>query len=293
MAFHAKARGRSGAAWEAGVTANVLGVWRARNVLRFLVRRDLAVKYQASVLGYLWSLIEPLMMGAIYWFVFGFLYGDRAGPPGGGPPYIVYLMSGIFAYMWVNGVLSETTGSLTGQKNLITTMNVPREVFPIGRVLARLVEFAAGLPILVAIVLLMNATSPADEQADFGWSLLAIPLAVLLQVVFLIGVGLLLSSINVMLPDVERFMRLVQRLIFYGSPIIYPYQLVAEKLKGWVWIYDLNPLVGILELYHSAWYPDVFPSARLLAMSIGGCLVTFVGGWLVFRRLEPSVLKEL
>jgi ABC-2 type transport system permease protein len=278
---------------EAGVTANVVGVWRARNVMRFLVRRDLAVKYQASVLGYLWSLIEPLMMGAIYWFVFDFLYGERSGPPGGGPPYIVYLMSGIFAYMWVNGVLSETTGSLTGQKNLITTMNVPREVFPIGRVMARLVEFAAGMPILLAIVLLMNATHPADQQAGFGWSLLAIPLAVLLQVVFLIGVGLLLSSINVMLRDVERFMRLVQRLVFYGSPIIYPYQLVADKLGDWVWIYNLNPLVGILELFHAAWYPQIFPSAGLLAMTAAVAVVTFIGGWLVFRRLEPSVLKEL
>jgi ABC-2 type transport system permease protein len=96
-----------------------------------------------------------------------------------------------------------------------------------------------------------------------------------------------------MLPDVERFMRLVQRLVFYGSPVIYPYERVAERLGDWVWLYNLNPLVGILELYHAAWYPGVFPSAGLLAVSVAGCLATFVGGWLVFRRLEPSVLKEL
>jgi ABC-2 type transport system permease protein len=290
MAFRGKRRAQR---WEAGVTSSVVGVWRARNVLGFLVRRDLAVKYQSSVLGYFWSLIEPLMIGAIYWFVFGFLFGERTGPEGDGPAYIVYLMSGIFAYMWVNGVLSETTGALTGQKNLITTMSVPREVFPIGRVMARLVEFTAGLPILVLIVLIMNATQPPDRQADFGLSLLAIPLAMVLQLVFLTGVGLFLSSVNVMLPDVQRFMRLIQRFLFYGAPIIYPYTLVADKLGSWVWIYNLNPLVGILELYHSAWYPQVYPSATLLAVSIAGCLITFVGGWLVFRRLEPSVLKEL
>jgi ABC-2 type transport system permease protein len=275
------------------VTSSVVDVWRARNVLRFLVRRDLAIKYQQSVLGYFWSLIEPLMMGAIYWFVFGFLYGGRASPEGG-PPYIVYLMAGIFAFMWVTGVIGEATGSLNGQKALITTMNVPREVFPIGRVFARFAEFAAGVPVLLAIVLILNAVSPPDEQATFGWTLLAIPLAVVLQGIFLIGVALLLSSINVMLPDVERFMRLVQRFIFYGTPIIYPLQQVEDNLDSpWIWIYKANPLVGIIELHHAAWYPQTFPSATLLTVCIVGCLVTFVVGWFVFRRLEPAVLKEL
>lgn len=277
------------------MTSSVVDVWRSRNVLRFLVRRDLAIKYQQSVLGYFWSLIEPLMMGAIYWFVFGFLYGgSRATPGGEGPPYIVYLMAGIFAFMWVTGVISEATGALTNQKALITTMNVPREVFPVGRVLARFWEFAAGIPILILIVLILNAFSGPDQQARFGWTLLAIPLAVVLQGIFLVGVALLLSSINVMLRDVERFMRLVQRFIFYGTPIIYPLQQVEQNLGSpWIWIYKANPLVGIVELHHSAWYPQTFPSATLLTVCVAGCLVTFIVGWLVFRRLEPAVLKEL
>lgn len=277
------------------MTSSVVDLWRSRNVLRFLVRRDLAIKYQQSVLGYLWSLIEPLMMGAIYWFVFGFLYGgSRATPDGGGPPYIVYLMSGIFAFMWVTGVISEATGALTNQKALITTMNVPRQVFPIGRVLARFWEFAAGIPVLIVIVLVLNAVSGPDQQATFGWTLLAIPLAVVLQAIFLTGVALLLSSINVMLRDVERFMRLAQRFIFYGTPIIYPLARVESNLGSpAIWIYKANPLVGIVELHHSAWYPQTFPSAKLLIVCVTGCLVTFILGWSVFRRLEPAVLKEL
>jgi ABC-2 type transport system permease protein len=276
------------------VTSSVVDVWRSRSVLRFLVRRDLAIKYQQSVLGYVWSLIEPLMMGAIYWFVFGVLYGgSRAGPEGSGPPYIVYLLAGIFAFMWITGVLTEATSALTSQKALITTMNVPREVFPVGRVLARFWEFAAGLPILLVIILVINAFAGPDEQTKFGWTLLAIPLAVVLQAIFLVGIALLLSSINVMLRDVERFMRLVQRFVFYGTPIIYPMERVEENLGRWVWVYKSNPLVGILELHHSAWYPQTFPSATLLAVCTAGCLVTFVVGWLVFRRLEPAVLKEL
>jgi ABC-2 type transport system permease protein len=270
------------------MTSSLVGVWRARNVLQFLVRRDLAIKYQQSVMGYLWSLLEPLGIGLIYYFVFVVVMG-RAGLGGvvTEQEYILYLMSGIFSFMWTSGVLSEATGALTGQKSLITTMNVPREVFPLGRVIARSAEFLAGLPILALIAALRGV--------DFGWWLLALPLAILLQLVFLTGIALLLSSVNVMLQDIERFMRMIQRLVFYGSPILYPLVLVeSSSLPGWLkLLYQANPLVGIVEIHHAVWFPQLFPSAALLITCVVGCLVTLVTGWLVFRWLEPAVLKEL
>jgi ABC-2 type transport system permease protein len=270
------------------VTSSVVGVWRARNVLRYLVRRDLALKYQQSVMGYLWSLIEPIGIGLIYYFVFIVVIGRGTQLAEILPPkvFILYLMAGIFSYMWTSGVLGEAPGALTGQKNLITTMNVPREVFPIGRVVARSAEFLAGIPILVGIAILTDAA--------VGWSLLVLPLAMLVQGTFLIGVALLLSSINVMLQDIERFMRMISRLVFYSSPILYPLAFVNENLPPWAQaIYKANPLVGIIELHHAVWFPEMFPSAALLTACVVGSLFTLGVGWLVFRRLEPSVLKEL
>lgn len=270
------------------MTSSVMGVWRARNVLRYLVRRDLALKYQQSAMGYLWSLIEPVGIGLIYYFVFVVVIGRGGRLEEVMEPrfYILYLMAGIFSYMWTSGVLSEATGALTGQKNLITTMNVPREVFPIGRVVARSAEFLAGLPILLGIALIVGA--------PFGWSLLVLPLAMLVQAIFLTGIALLLSSVNVMLQDIERFMRMISRLVFYSSPILYPLIMVDDNLPRWaVLIYKANPLVGIVELHHAAWFPNLFPSAPLLVTCLAGCLITLVTGWLVFRRLEPAVLKEL
>jgi ABC-2 type transport system permease protein len=272
------------------VASSAVEVWRSRNVLRYLVRRDLTLKYQQSVMGYLWSLIEPLGIGLIYYFVFVLIIG-RGGRLSGSIPedqYILYLMSGIFSFMWTNGVLSEATRALTGQKSLITTMNVPREVFPVGRVIARSAEFLAGLPILLVIAVWVGAS--------FTWWLLVLPLAVLLQATFLFGIGLLLSSVNVMLQDIERFMRMIHRLVFYSSPILYPLALVQEsdRLPEWAKvIYLANPLVGILEIHHAAWFPQLFPATGLLLTCVAGCLLTLGGGWLVFRRLEPAVLKEL
>jgi ABC-2 type transport system permease protein len=267
------------------VASSAVSVWRARHVLQFLVRRDLAIKYQQAFMGYLWSLIEPLAMGGIYYFVFEIMRGTgRAAPDG--PHYILYLLSGIFAYMWINGALGEATGALTGQRSLISTMKVPREIFPIAKVAARFVEFVAVLPVLGFVAVLTNAS--------FSWWLFSILLAVVLQIVFLTGVALLLAAVNVMFRDVERFMRLIQRMIFYGAPILYTMQMVEDSLPPWALaIYQANPIVAIIELHHAAWYPQVFPSLGMLAVASVGSLATLLLGWWVFRRLEPAVLKEL
>jgi ABC-2 type transport system permease protein len=273
------------------VASSTVGVWRSRNVLRYLVRRDLTLKYQQSVMGYLWSLLEPIGIGLIYYFVFIVVIG-RGGRLAELMPeshYILYLMAGIFSYMWTSGVIGQATSALTGQKSLITTMNVPRQVFPISRVFARSAEFLVGLPILVGIALIVGV--------ELTWWLLVLPAAVLVQGIFLTGVALILSSLNVLMSDIERFMSMISRLVFYSSPILYPLVFVqeAESLPEWLKIaYHLNPLVGIVELHHTAWFGELTaPSVALLVTCVTGSLLTLVGGWLLFRRLEPTVLKEL
>lgn len=268
------------------MSSSVVAVWSHRSVLRLLVRRDLTVKYQQSVLGYFWSLIEPLAMGLIYWFVFGVLYGTRVGPADG-PPFAMFILSGIFAWMWFNSAIGEATSALTGQARLITTMKVPREVFPIGRVVGRFAEYLAGLPILVLAAVIFGA--------PFGWYLLCLPLAIALQATLLIGLALTLASTNVLLRDVERFMRLAQRLLFYAAPIIYPLSMIQDaNMPEWAKaLYQANPLVGIFQLHHAVWYPSEFPQTELLLGSMSGCLIVLFFGWWVFRNLERRVLKEL
>jgi ABC-2 type transport system permease protein len=260
-------------------------------VLRYLVRRDLALKYQQSVMGYLWSLLEPIGIGLIYYFVFIVVIG-RGGRLAELMPaqhYILFLMAGIFSYMWTSGVINQATSALTGQKSLITTMNVPRQVFPISRVFARSAEFLVGLPILAGIALVVGV--------GLSWWLLVLPAAILVQGTFLTGLALILSSLNVLMNDIERFMSMISRLVFYSSPILYPLVFVyeADSLPQWLKvIYLANPLVGIVELHHTAWFGELTaPSVGLLVTCLTGSLLTLVAGWLLFRRLEPAVLKEL
>jgi ABC-2 type transport system permease protein len=268
------------------MSAGLAAMWSSRSVLRVLVHRDLSLKYQQSILGYLWSLIEPLTMALIYWFIFGLLFDTQLV---GGGSYSMFIISGIFAWAWFNSAINDSTTALTAQSRLVTTINLPRELFPVGKVLGRFAEFLAGVPILAGAAYVFHAT--------ITWrTFLGLPLAIVLQFTLLTGISLLLSAVTVMLRDVERFVRLVVRVLFYAAPIIYPLNKVHESttLPGWAkHIYLADPMVGIFQLQHAAWFPQEWPSNALLATTVIGTIAVLLLGLWVFRRLEAAVLKEL
>lgn len=267
-------------------TTGLTALWRHRQTLRVLVQRDLAVKYQKTMMGYLWSLIEPLGMAAIYFFIFGILYdADDIGTAG----YALHIVSGIFAWMWASSAMTESTTCLTSQSSLITTMRVPREVFPVARVFARFAEFVAGIPIIVLFAIFVGGSDV------WGWNLLMLPVAIAIQAVLLTGISFILASANVLYRDVQRFMRLVMRMLFYAAPVIYPFTRVEDAaMPEWLkTAYQANPFVGIIRLHHGAWIPEELPGWRPVAYSaVLAVLLLFFGRWL-FHRLEPRVLKQL
>lgn len=276
-------------------TTGITALWRHRQTLRVLVQRDLAVKYQKTVMGYLWSLLEPMGLATIYWFVFGVVMevGARGEPALKDVSYGLYIVSGIFAWMWASSAMSESTSSLTSQSSLITTMKVPREVFPVSRVVARFFEFLAGIPIIVVFALLGGGIG----AGTFGWNLLLLIPAVLLQAVLLTGLAFFLAAFNVLYRDVQRFMRLVTRILFYALPSIYPLSMVMDqtRLPDWVkTVYLANPFVTVIELHHEAWIPGLSNlSWPMVTSSVAiSVFLLFFGRW-CFHRLEPKVLKEL
>ncbi len=280
---------RSGETTQAPVKVPAVAATRTRtqDVLALLVRRDLAVKYQDSALGYLWSLLEPLGMALVYWFVFGVVYhSDGSALP-------LHVVVGIFAWMWAQSAITESTKALSSQANLITTIKAPRAIFPLGRVVARFAEYLAGIPIIVGFVILFR------NHAHVGLNLAWLPAAIGLQFVLLSGIALILSSVNVLYSDVERMMRVVTRMLFYLAPIVYPLSRITGVhghggLPAWgVRIYELNPFVGIFQMQHAAWEAGQFvPPTLAVKAIIGSALVLWLGWW-TFHRLESTVLKEL
>lgn len=258
-----------------------------------LARRDLAVKYQSSVLGYLWSLLDPLLQAMVYWFVFGVLYHSSRSltDPHTGHQlnvgYPLYIVSSIFAWMWFSSGINESTHALSSQSSLITTLQVRREIFPVARVTARAAEFIAGIPIVMIFAVIFNGS--------FTWRLALYPLVFVVEGLLLIGISLMMSPLNVLYRDLERITRVGTRLLMYSAPTIYPLSRVfTPGVPHWIKVvYELNPLVGIIELNHGMWIPALMPTWHVIVASICGSLIVFMLGWWVFRRFESPVLKEL
>lgn len=252
---------------------------RYRRSLWLLTSRDLKVRYTTSALGYLWSVIDPLLMAGIYFFVFVLVF-HRSVP--GQSPYIVFLVSGLLPWTWFNGAISDSTRAFSSEGKLIRSTTIPRTIW-IGRiVLAKGIEFLLSIPVLVVFALLTGA--PVHWEA-----VLWIP-AIILQAALTFGLGLIIAPLVVFFRDLERAVKLILRLLFYASPIIYGLNDLA-KLHLTFWG-AFNPLSGIIGLYRSAFFPqdlnwfDVAVSAVLTALIV-------VVGILVYRRTISTVLKEI
>jgi ABC-type polysaccharide/polyol phosphate export permease len=276
------------------LTTGFTALMRHRHALSVLVRRDLAVKYQSTAMGYVWSLIEPLGLTLIYWFVFDVVFGGgRSIPNDEGTPqagYLLFIVSGIFAYQWFSQAVNQGAGALGGQSALITVMKVPREVFPVSKVFARFAEYVVGFPIIIAVALFDGGT--------WGWNMLWLIPAILVQTMLLAGMTFILAAANVLYKDVQRFLGLFMRVLFYASAIIFPVTKVAEAktMQDHPWLFDLfstNPLIGIFAMHRAAFIPELGPNTFQLCVAIGfSAFLMFFGRW-IFYRMEPRVLKAL
>lgn len=246
--------------------------------LWLLSARDLRVRYATSVLGYLWSVLDPLVMSAIYWFVFTVVF-HRKGV--GEEPYIVFLIAAMLPWVWFNTSVGEFTRAFKKDARLIRSTAIPRSIWVLRVILTKGLEFTFAIPVLVLFAVFAGARP--------NWSLLLFPVAMIWQAVLLIGLGLLVAPLCVLWADLERTTALILRALFYISPIIYGFKDLPGPLH---FLGALNPLSGIFTLYRVGLFPGQWRTEPVLV----GALVTLVFlalGLFTFRALERDVLKEL
>ncbi|MBF4573867.1 ABC transporter permease [Herbiconiux sp. VKM Ac-1786] len=254
------------------------GGWsRYRHSLWLLTRRDLRVRYSTSALGYVWSILDPLVMAGIYWFVFTQVFQR----PVGAEPYIVFLLSALLPWMWFNGSVSDSTRAFLREAKLIRSTKIPRTIWVNRLVLSKGIEFVASIPVLAFFAIF----SGAAVNVDLVW----FPLGILLQAVLTVGVTLIVAPLVVFFRDLERAVKLALRFLFYASPIIYGTHDLPSELQSWA---AFNPLSGIFSLYRAGFFPDQLDWYQV---GIGALmsLVLLAIGVLVFQRSERSVLKEI
>ncbi len=270
------------------MTKRLAALWAERKVCWLLVKRDLRVRYARSVLGYLWSLIEPLANALIYFMLFGFIFVTSVEP--GHRPYFLFLLIGLLPWQWFNNSVSDSTRALLQEWKLVKSTRLPREIWVVRLVLAKGIEFLLSLPVLAVFVLVYVLLGETHLNAGLLW----FPVAMVLQTLMLVGLGLMLAPITVLVNDVQPLVRIFLRVFFYLCPVILRLDVLNQpKVPQFVRdIFIYNPFSGILELYRAGFFPAGINWVSVAAAVVGTALSLAVGGF-VFARLERAVLKEI
>jgi ABC-2 type transport system permease protein len=253
-----------------------------RQVLWTLVVRDLKVRYSRSVLGYLWTILDPLAMAGVYFFVFTFIFKARKI---GEQPYILFLIAGLLAWQWFSGSLTDTSRALLAEAKLVRSTNLPRELWVVRVVIAKGIEFLLSLPVLAGFAIYYMLKG----QTHVNWGLLFIPVGFVLQFFLLVGIGLLLAPVTALVTDTQRVVRIFLRMFFYLTPVIYGVHAAPARVRV---LLELNPMTGVMELYRAGLFAR---EVNWESVAVGTAVTALImaAGAIVFARLERAVLKEI
>jgi ABC-type polysaccharide/polyol phosphate export permease len=270
--------------------SSVAELSEARELFVNLTLRELRGKYKRSILGWTWSLLNPLANMVIFAVVFKFFLKvpTTAGHPSGLKVFALWLLCGLLPWNFLSNGMSGSMGALIGNSNLIKKVFFPREILVASNVASWVVSFLLELAVLAVVLLVAgNMVLP--------WLLPTIGL-VLIQTMFVIGLGLLLSVLNVYFRDVQHFIGIILQIWFYATPIVYPITYVRDALKNrpeLFTLYKLNPMVRFVEAYRNALYDLRFPPVLDWIYLLGVAAATLALGVYVFTKLEPKLAEEL
>jgi ABC-type polysaccharide/polyol phosphate export permease len=258
---------------------------RVSRLLPPFIGRELREQYAGSLLGVVWSLLQPLLLILLYWWVFAAVMRIRfpEGTALADTPFIVFLLSALLPWFAFQEGLTRAAGAIVGRRDMVRKVHFPVRVFPLAAAAAAFVVHASSyLLFLVAFALWRGGLSAS------GWLAVAVLLG--LQFVATAGLGLLLAAFIVYLRDIQQVLGLVLAVMFYTAPVLYPLSLVPEELRGLVY---LNPFTAFAEGYHGAVLAGSWPEPVVLTglgLFAAGALAV---GIQVFRRLEPGFADVL
>ncbi len=249
-------------------------------LMRSLVEKDLKVRYKRSLLGFLWFLLKPLFSMAVYTVVFTKII--RFG--GSIEHFSLFLLSGLLPWNFFSASLSSSARTLLDNQKLIRSIYFPRAALPVSSVIANSVHMLLAMAVL-EIILVVAGHTP-------GLSILLLPVAVILLAAMTSGFAMMISVGNVYYRDVSQFLEVILLAWFYASPVIYPLGvgLIPEKMEA---VIRFNPVAGALEIFHSLMYYGTWPQLWAWISLTAWTAVAGIAGYLVFKKAEPSVVKEL
>jgi lipopolysaccharide transport system permease protein len=264
------------------LTAPFQRIWRQRTLVAALARRELVARYRGGVLGFFWSMLNPLLLLLVYATVFRLVFAPRADIRG---PYALFLFAGVLVWGFVSSALLDAAETFRANGPLLRKTTVAAEAFPAVAVLARLAHLALALPVLAAAI----AVAGASGAVRPGASAFQFPVAVFLLAAAVFGMALAVSALSVHFGDVRDLLGNLLTLAFFLTPVLYPVDAVPERLRLLLW---LNPFTSFFVAIHdSVFFFRPIRAEVWIGMIVAALLSLALGG-AVFERLRDSIAEE-
>ncbi len=254
-----------------GLSLRLGELWENRELLYFLVWRDVKVRYKQAALGVAWAVVQPLAAMLVFTLIFGRL----ADLPSEGVPYALFAYVGLLGWTYFSSAVTQSSASLVANPALVTKVYAPRVLLPLAGISVPLVDLAISFVLVVPLMAFYDVVP--------GWQLAALPVFLALAVLTAAAVGLALSAVNVRYRDVPYAMPFLIQLWLYASPVVYPATLVPDR---WQWLYSLNPVVGVVEGLRWSLLGTDGPGSFSLAVSACVAIVGAALAFAYFRRVE-------
>jgi len=253
-------------------------VWEYRELVGFLIWRDIKVRYKQTVLGATWAIIQPVMT----MIVFSLFFGKLAKMPSDGVPYPIFSFAGLVPWTFFANGLGQASNSLISSANLIRKVYFPRLVVPIATVMSGIVDFALAFVVLLGMMVWYGIV----PTLNVIW----LPAFLLLALVTALGVGLWLAALTVQYRDVRYALPFLTQFWLFATPIVYPSHLLGEP---WRTVYGLNPMVGVVEGFRWALLGTAEAPGPLIGVSALAAGLILVSGAFYFRRLEKTFADQV
>jgi len=253
---------------------NLLEIWQYRELLYFLIWRNIKVRYKQTIIGAGWAIIQPFLTMVIFSLFFGML----ARLPSEGLPYPIFYYSALLPWVYFANALNQATHTIVEHQHVIAKTYFPRVLLPISAVLSGLVDFALAFVVFVGMMVWYRIMPSARA--------LALPLFLLLAISAALAIGLWLSALNAMYRDVRYALPYAVQLWMFASPVAYPSSLVPE---GWRWIYALNPMATVIEGFRWALLGQGWPLGNSILGPAAVVFLLMVGGFAYFQRVEGTI----
>jgi lipopolysaccharide transport system permease protein len=255
------------------VSLRLRALWRSRELLYFLIWRDVKVRYKQTLLGAAWAILQPLLTMV----VFSIFFGKLARMPSDGVPYPLFAYVALVPWTFFANGLILSSGSLVSNQTLLRKVYFPRLVIPISAVASGLIDFGIAFVVLLGLAARYGVTPTSH--------MLWLPALVLLALVTALGVGLWFSALNVLYRDIQYVVPFLVQVWLYATPIVYPSSLVPER---WRTLYAINPMVGVVEGFRWALLGTGTAPGPMMLVSSAAAVAILIAGLFFFRRMEKS-----